>query len=106
MVLAEVLLKYTDAGSPRRICGIVGGLRYGIFVDVDGGNQSIRALGQHEGNESGTGADIEYVAGLGYVCPGSQQYAVGANFHGTAVVVYGELLETEKWIGHFGSYEL
>ena len=52
------------------------------------------------------GAYIEYVAGLGYVCPGSQQYAVGTNFHGTAVVVYGELLETEKWVGHLGSYKL
>lgn len=52
-------------------------------------------LGCHEGDEPGAGADVEDVSGFLTGCPGAQQHAVRAHFHGGAVLAYGELFESE-----------
>jgi hypothetical protein len=57
-------------------------------------------LGQHEGNEPGTGTNIEDTAGMSDVCPGSEEDSVRAYFHGTTIVTDGELLEGKIRIGH------
>ena len=101
LIRADVLHPNGYPFFPWRMQGVVRGLGNGIGIDVEGGDGGRAPLGQHEGDESGSGTDVQDVRGGGNIGPGSQQYSVGAYLHGTAVVVYGKLLELEIRIRHF-----
>jgi hypothetical protein len=57
-------------------------------------------LGEHHGDNTRTGSYIEnFLASVGRD-PGSEQYCIGANFHGTLILLYGKLFEGKTGIGH------
>lgn len=86
---------HLDAWAERRVGGIFTGLKGGIAVDVDARHVGFRkTLGHHEGNESGARADVENGTAARSPCP--EQHAVGAHFHGAAVVAHAELSESES----------
>ena len=53
--------------------------------------RAVKALGHHQGDETGACADIQYPVAA--VAPTAQEHAVGANFHGAHVVLDHKLLE-------------
>lgn len=56
------------------------------------------ALGQHQGDQAATCANVEDPVGVGDRSPGAQQYAVRAHLHGAAVVLDVKLLEGKTTI--------
>ena len=51
------------------------------------------ALSQHQGDQAAAGADIKHSLRLLDRCPGAEQDAIRAHFHGTTVMIDMELLE-------------
>lgn len=73
-------------------------LQGGLFVKFHPRNFSIGvSLCKHQRDKSCSCTYVENV--LSAFCPCSQQHAIGAYLHSTAVLVYRELLELEE-IGH------
>jgi len=83
--------------GPGRCLHIFGGLPTGIRIDFDGVNPGIGvALGQHERNEPGARAYIQYRLGMVHIHPGTQHNAIGAHFHGALVLVHLKLFELKE----------
>ncbi len=81
------LLHEVEARAPRRCRGIFARLPDLLHVDARLRRRSLRALGQHQGDEARTGTDVEHtpVGGLDRG-PRSDEHPVGADLHRGAVL--------------------
>jgi hypothetical protein len=61
-------------------------------------------LSHHQGNQSGSCADVQYPMRMVEINPSTQQNSVGAYFHRASVMMDGKLFECEKWIRHISLY--
>lgn len=92
--VAEICTDHTDAVGPGRGGNVLGRLRGGIGIDLDGRHLKLGvALGQLQGYEARTCAYVERRADALHRGPRAQQHAVGAHLHGAAVVADDELFE-------------
>jgi hypothetical protein len=74
-------------------------VRFPVYFDRINYDFSI-PLGRHQGQQAGTGTDIQHAGSAVHFRPCPQYAGVGAYFHGRAVLPDPELLELKKGIGH------
>ena len=78
----------------RTLVNILASLNASVLVNVYGKNDCLGiALRHHQGNQSRTCSYVKDM--VSSFCPSSQQYTVCTHFHGTFVLVNGELLKFE-----------
>lgn len=83
--------------APGRGVGILPRLPHAVRIDVERRYTGRgRPLGQHERNQTGTGAHVEHPpVRIPHGGPGTEQNAVRAHLHGAPVLPDGELFESE-----------
>lgn len=102
LILQKVSMQHLQSFAPGRGICVFSCLCSGLCINLHGGDVCCgTALCQLKSNQSTSGAYVEYPFAMVCRCPGSQQYSVGAHFHGATVVKYGELFESEIVICHF-----
>lgn len=91
-----------EAIAPGGILKVLGSFLHGGLVDVDGVDESLRALRQHQSYDAAAGAYVEHTLLLaGERQPRPQQHGVGAGFHGALVMVERKLPETKRFCYRF-----
>ena len=102
-IVTDVSLHDLDAPRKWTLPHIFPRLRDGIGVYLHGCHHSPGiALGSHESYQTCSRTDIEHTPTTLHSCPRTQEDAIGANLHGTAVVAYLKLPKTERLLTHIG----
>jgi hypothetical protein len=105
MERTDILLYGYDSFFPRRSLYVFVCLTDSFRININGCNVTVIAsLSHHQGNQSGSCADVQYAMRVTEINPSTQQYSVGAYFHGASVMMDSKLLECEKWIRHISLY--
>ena len=69
-----------------------------IGINVDSVDIRLAALCQHQGDQSGSGSDVQYAVTRFRAGPCAEQNAVGSYFHRAFIMTDGKLFELKKGI--------
>lgn len=84
--------------GPRAGGKIAGGILTGASVELDGVDMGVAALGQHQAEQTGAGADIEDLPAVGDRHIGAEQAGMGRDFHAGVALFDPELFELKPGI--------
>ena len=98
--LPHILFPYPDPVGPGRSCNIFQSLLHRGFIHIYSTHRSLAALGCHQGDQAGSGSQIQHTPLFRQLCPRPDQHSVGADLHGTTVVTNRKLLEFKIRIRH------
>ncbi|MOA33600.1 hypothetical protein D3C78_1549080 [compost metagenome] len=95
LIVLNRTLDDADPGGPGGGRHVRSGLGDCILIQLHPVDVTVgmAALGQHQRDEAAAAAYVQHPTRRGDGRPGSQQYAVGADFHGAAIVIDVKLFE-------------